>query len=256
MGALVCVYAKGMQEPWCLAARDPETTVAVLVNHYAKRWTIEPSFRDNRQRRSPGGKDSGAVQGLALRHGTVVHPHRRAHTARPAAAGQRVRHGAADVASAPPPHGPAPAARRDSCASAGRRNVRASRSRYTVTYDVSSPKLGTSAGRLFETNGRSAASKGLRNVANASRPANRNVFTAILPFSVTRRRERQAQRFKSARHAQRFLSAHTVPGYKLRGTASKRRKRRQQRPQRRVAQCIHSVKRAFAQGQQPQHQHD
>ena len=46
VGAVVCVHAKGMKEPWCLAASDPEATAAVLVNHYAKRWTIEPSFRD------------------------------------------------------------------------------------------------------------------------------------------------------------------------------------------------------------------
>jgi hypothetical protein len=30
-----------MKEPWCLAASDPEATAAVLVNHYARRWTIE-----------------------------------------------------------------------------------------------------------------------------------------------------------------------------------------------------------------------
>jgi hypothetical protein len=42
VGAVVCVHAKGMKEPWCLAASDPDAPVAVLVNHYAKRWTIEP----------------------------------------------------------------------------------------------------------------------------------------------------------------------------------------------------------------------
>jgi hypothetical protein len=41
VGAVVCVHAKGMKEPWCLAASDPEATAAVLVNHYAKRWTID-----------------------------------------------------------------------------------------------------------------------------------------------------------------------------------------------------------------------
>jgi hypothetical protein len=30
-----------MKQPWCLAASDPEATAAVLVNHYARRWTIE-----------------------------------------------------------------------------------------------------------------------------------------------------------------------------------------------------------------------
>ena len=44
VGAVVCVQAKGMKEPWCLAASDPEATAAVLVNHYARRWTIEVVF--------------------------------------------------------------------------------------------------------------------------------------------------------------------------------------------------------------------
>ena len=40
-----------MKEPWCLAASDPEATAAMLVNYYAKRWTIEPSLRDNKHLR-------------------------------------------------------------------------------------------------------------------------------------------------------------------------------------------------------------
>ena len=51
VGAVVCVHAKAMKEPWCLAASDPEATAAVLVNHYAKRWTIEPAFRDTKDLR-------------------------------------------------------------------------------------------------------------------------------------------------------------------------------------------------------------
>lgn len=51
VGAVVCVHAKGMKEPWCLAASDPDATAAVLVNHYAKRWTIEPAFRDTKDLR-------------------------------------------------------------------------------------------------------------------------------------------------------------------------------------------------------------
>jgi Transposase DDE domain len=51
VGAVVCVHANGMKEPWCLAASDPEATAAVLVNHYAKRWTIDPQFRDTKDLR-------------------------------------------------------------------------------------------------------------------------------------------------------------------------------------------------------------
>ena len=51
VGAVVCVHAKGMKECWCLAASDPEAPAAELVNHYARRWTIEPHFRDTKDLR-------------------------------------------------------------------------------------------------------------------------------------------------------------------------------------------------------------
>src|ERR1019366_5163892 len=51
VGAVVCVHAKAMKEPWCLAASDAEAPTAMLVNHYAKRWTIELSFRDTKDLR-------------------------------------------------------------------------------------------------------------------------------------------------------------------------------------------------------------
>jgi len=51
VGAVVCVQARGMKECWCLAASDPDVTAAVLVNRYARRWTIEPQFRDTKDLR-------------------------------------------------------------------------------------------------------------------------------------------------------------------------------------------------------------
>jgi len=51
VGAVICVHAKGMKEPWCLAASDAAATAAMLVNHYARRWTIEPQFRDTKDLR-------------------------------------------------------------------------------------------------------------------------------------------------------------------------------------------------------------
>jgi hypothetical protein len=48
VGAVVCVHAKSMKEPWCLATSQREATAAMLVNHYARRWTIEPQFRDTK----------------------------------------------------------------------------------------------------------------------------------------------------------------------------------------------------------------
>ena len=61
VGAVICVHAKGMKEPWCLAASAPEATAAVLVNHYAKRWTIEPSFRDTKDLRFGMGLSSTRI---------------------------------------------------------------------------------------------------------------------------------------------------------------------------------------------------
>jgi hypothetical protein len=61
VGAVVCVHAKGMKEPWCLAASDPEAMAAMLVNHYAKRWTIEPGFRDTKDLRFGMGLSSTRV---------------------------------------------------------------------------------------------------------------------------------------------------------------------------------------------------
>jgi hypothetical protein len=51
VGAVVCVHAKGMKEPWCLATSERDATAATLVNHYARRWTIEPQFRDTKDLR-------------------------------------------------------------------------------------------------------------------------------------------------------------------------------------------------------------
>jgi hypothetical protein len=51
VGAVVCVHAKGMKEPWCLAASDPDAKAATLIHHYARRWTIEPQFRDTKDLR-------------------------------------------------------------------------------------------------------------------------------------------------------------------------------------------------------------
>lgn len=51
VGAVVCVKAKQMKEAWCLAASNAEATTREIMNYYAKRWTIEPSFRDTKDLR-------------------------------------------------------------------------------------------------------------------------------------------------------------------------------------------------------------
>jgi hypothetical protein len=61
VGAVVCVHAKDMKEPWCLATSEREATAATLINHYAKRWTIEPQFRDTKDLRFGMGLSSTRV---------------------------------------------------------------------------------------------------------------------------------------------------------------------------------------------------
>lgn len=46
VGAVVCVKAKGMKEPWCLATSFADKPGAQIVSLYGKRFTIEESFRD------------------------------------------------------------------------------------------------------------------------------------------------------------------------------------------------------------------
>jgi hypothetical protein len=51
VGAVVCVKAASMAEPWHLAASDGALSASQIIKLYAKRWTIEPSFRDSKDLR-------------------------------------------------------------------------------------------------------------------------------------------------------------------------------------------------------------
>jgi hypothetical protein len=51
VGAVVCVKARDMKEAWCLATSNAEATAREIMNYYAKRWTIEPGFRDTKDLR-------------------------------------------------------------------------------------------------------------------------------------------------------------------------------------------------------------
>jgi hypothetical protein len=51
VATVVCVHAQGMKEPWCLVASDPQIKASPMVATYAKRWTIEPGFRDSKDPR-------------------------------------------------------------------------------------------------------------------------------------------------------------------------------------------------------------
>jgi hypothetical protein len=61
VGAVVCVHAKDMEEPWCLATSERDATAATLINHYSKRWTIEPQFRDTEDLRFSMGLSSTRI---------------------------------------------------------------------------------------------------------------------------------------------------------------------------------------------------
>ena len=67
VGAVVCVHARDMKAPWCLAASNAEATAREITNHYARRWTIEPNFRDT--------KDLRFGMGLGVLR--IADPHRR-----------------------------------------------------------------------------------------------------------------------------------------------------------------------------------
>ena len=45
---VVCVKAKGMKQAWCIAASSSSAVASVLIHWYAKRWGIEPQFRDTK----------------------------------------------------------------------------------------------------------------------------------------------------------------------------------------------------------------
>ncbi len=67
VGTVVCVHAKDMKEPWCIAASDPQAKARTLINHYAKRWTIEPSFRDSKDLRFGMGMSATYIRNTQRR---------------------------------------------------------------------------------------------------------------------------------------------------------------------------------------------
>jgi hypothetical protein len=58
---IVCLQDKDMDEPWCLVASDPKVSARTLVAYYARRWGIETSFRDIKDRRFGMGLSSTHV---------------------------------------------------------------------------------------------------------------------------------------------------------------------------------------------------
>jgi hypothetical protein len=61
VGTVVCVHARGMKEPWCLAASSPDADAKCLIDLYAKHWSIECGFRDTKDLRFGMGMGSVRV---------------------------------------------------------------------------------------------------------------------------------------------------------------------------------------------------
>ena len=65
--AVVCVKAKGMKDPWILATSRADLPGREVVDLYARRFTIEETFRDDKDDRF----------GLGLKEATIGDPKRR-----------------------------------------------------------------------------------------------------------------------------------------------------------------------------------
>jgi hypothetical protein len=61
VGAIVCVHAKDMKEPWCLVTGTSAATAPQIVTLYSKRWNVEPSFRDTKDLRFGLGLSSARI---------------------------------------------------------------------------------------------------------------------------------------------------------------------------------------------------
>jgi Transposase DDE domain len=61
VGAVVCVHAKAMQQPWCLVTSHRDATAPRIVKLYSKRWGVEPAFRDTKDLRFGLGLSSVGI---------------------------------------------------------------------------------------------------------------------------------------------------------------------------------------------------
>src|SRR5215217_1105851 len=61
VGAVVCVHAKDMKEPWCLVTGNGDATAPQIIKLYSKRWRVEPSFRDTKDLRFGMGLSASRI---------------------------------------------------------------------------------------------------------------------------------------------------------------------------------------------------
>ena len=51
MPVIVCVRDKNMKDDWCLVCNNPKLKTREIINYYAKRWSIETKFKDEKNLR-------------------------------------------------------------------------------------------------------------------------------------------------------------------------------------------------------------
>jgi hypothetical protein len=67
VGAVVCLKAKGMKEAWCLATSNGDRAGAEIVKLYGKRFTIEESYRNQKNLRRGMGLSETRISSPAQR---------------------------------------------------------------------------------------------------------------------------------------------------------------------------------------------
>lgn len=67
VGAVLCVHAKDMKEPWCLATSLITASAKTLIDLYSRRWGIECSFRDAKDWRFGMGMSATRISTPARR---------------------------------------------------------------------------------------------------------------------------------------------------------------------------------------------
>jgi hypothetical protein len=61
VGSVVCVHDRAMAEPWCLATNCDELSTRDIIRYYGRRFTIEETFRDQKDLRYGMGLKSTRI---------------------------------------------------------------------------------------------------------------------------------------------------------------------------------------------------
>jgi len=88
VATVVCVQAKDMKQPWCLATSISNETARALINLYGKRWGIEGAFRDTKDLRFGRGDGRDARQHFRPARSPVADQRLRGRAADPARRGR------------------------------------------------------------------------------------------------------------------------------------------------------------------------